>query len=381
MSDVFLSYAREDRSRVEPLAAALQKLGWSVWWDPHILPGETWDDVIDAALGESRCVIVLWSRESVGSRWVRTEAHEGHRRGILVPALLDHVTIPLAFRSIQSADLVDWRAELPHAGFEQLTLAVRKILSAGVPLATVAATVSSPQTPTVTSLLAGQQRENPIDGLIYVWIPPGTFTMGCSPGDTDCYDNEKPVHDVTLTRGFWLGQTPVTEAAYARFLKATGEARNEVFADSHLPVTKVSWEDARRYCEWAGMRLPTEAEWEYAARATTAGPRYGDLESVAWYKGNSGGTRHPVAMKQPNAWGLYDMLGNVWEWVADRYGGNYDDEKAATDPTGPSSGPLRVQRGGAWNNNPQYVRVSYRDGLEPSYRSNIIGFRCAGELR
>jgi hypothetical protein len=129
VSDIFLSYAREDLPRVKPVVDALEARGWSVWWDRTIPPGKTWDEVIETALSEARCVIVLWSRDSVQSDWVRTEADEGKHRGILVPALLDTVNIPLAFKRIQAANLVDWQGKLPHAGFDEFARAVEGVLA------------------------------------------------------------------------------------------------------------------------------------------------------------------------------------------------------------------------------------------------------------
>jgi formylglycine-generating enzyme required for sulfatase activity len=462
VSDIFLSYAREDRPRVKPVVDALAASGWSVWWDRTIIPGQIFERVIQTALDQAQCVVVLWSRHSVDSDWVQTEADEGQRRGVLIPALLDEVEIPLPFRRIQAANLVGWQGALPHAGFDELARGVEGILKTPAPRRTKGPAVAAPpagawpsepvrrdvdrevlrpeqpaapaapegwrnprlrliagallilavgtaiffiqapkgrpptQQPAVrvksgsASRVRGSQlralpppavqtRENLKDGLTYVWIPPGRFKMGCSPGDKECFDNEKPAHEVTITHGFWMGQTPVTQEAYQRVL---GHNPSH-FKGPRLPVEEVTWNEAQSYCEAVGMRLPTEAEWEYAARAGSATARYGNLDEVAWYIGNSDGQTHEVGQKQPNAFGLYDVLGNVFQWVADWYGQKYDEQKVAVNPTGPSSGQYRVLRGGAWAYNPRDARASYRyrSGPEPSNRNDNFGFRCAGELR
>lgn len=124
------------------------------------------------------------------------------------------------------------------------------------------------------------------------------------------------------------------------------------------------------------MRLPTEAEWEYAARSGNSGSRYGDLDTIAWYDRNSGSQTHEVGGKQPNPWGLHDMLGNVWEWVADWY--DQYPLGSATDPRGPTSGTMRALRGGAWDGGPRLARASYRLGAQPASHRSTVGFRCAG---
>lgn len=128
MADIFLSYARSDREKAKTLAEALEEHGYSVWWDPKIPPGKTFDEVIEAAIDLAKCVIVLWSKESVKSDWVKTEASEGKRRQILVPALIADVKIPLEFRRIQAADLIDWQKEKSHQGFANLVSAVSEIV-------------------------------------------------------------------------------------------------------------------------------------------------------------------------------------------------------------------------------------------------------------
>jgi formylglycine-generating enzyme required for sulfatase activity len=212
------------------------------------------------------------------------------------------------------------------------------------------------------------------DGLTYVWIPPGTFQMGCSQGDGECADNERPVHPVTLTKGFWIGRTPVTQEAYRRI---KGNNPSYFVKGQDLPVEQVNWNEAQGYCQAVGMRLPTEAEWEYAARGKTTGSRYGDLDQLAWYFLNSGKRTHPVGEKQSNAFGLDDILGNVSQWVADRYA-EYP-AGPQRDPAGPSSGQSRVVRGGSWYSLEKLVRASLRDGSEPENRSFTIGLRCAGD--
>jgi formylglycine-generating enzyme required for sulfatase activity len=217
------------------------------------------------------------------------------------------------------------------------------------------------------------RKVNPIDGLTYVWISPGKFVMGCSPGDSDCAPDEKPPRQVTIAKGFWMGQTPVTQEAYQQ---VTGKSPG-YFKGSKFPADSVSWDDAQTYCLATDMRLPTEAEWEYAARAGVMAARYGDIDQIAWYGVNAENKTHEVMQKAPNAWHLYDMLGNVWEWTADWYAAHLADV-AVTDPQGPETGKVRVLRGGSWGNGPAFVRLSVRSANEPGNRSNVVGFRCVG---
>jgi formylglycine-generating enzyme required for sulfatase activity len=227
-------------------------------------------------------------------------------------------------------------------------------------------------------LAQAKQKVSSRDGLTYIWIDAGSFQMGCSPGDSECKDNERPAHRVTLTKGFWIGQTEVTQAAYK---KVTGKSPNHFKSGDQGPVDSVWWEDANAYCQAVGMRLPTEAEWEYAARGGEAVPRYGALPEIAWYAENSGGLSHPVAQKKPSAFGLYDMLGNVWEWVADYYGA-YPAE-VVSDPRGPERAPLHVLRGGSCLHDLTLGRASARGyGRRSEVRpesANDYGFRCASD--
>jgi formylglycine-generating enzyme required for sulfatase activity len=238
----------------------------------------------------------------------------------------------------------------------------------------------------VTAQVAGAVRENPKDGLKYVWIPPGAFMMGCSPSEKDCFDQEKLAHRVTVTMGFWIGQTPVTVGAYKRFAGATGRQMppapdfNNGWTYENMPIVNVTWNDAQAYCGWMGGRLPTEAEWEYAARGGSREPRYGNIDEVAWYEENSGDQAHHVAQKRANGFGLYDMLGNVWEWVNDWYDEKYYQSSPSQDPAGPATGSSRVVRGGSFFEADMSARVSSRPGMSPALRDSVFGFRCGGEV-
>ena len=228
----------------------------------------------------------------------------------------------------------------------------------------------------------GTVKTNPDDGQPYAWIAPGSFQMGCSAGDEDCDYPERPAHAVTITKGFWMGQTEVTVDAYERFADATGRKISpKPDSPGNHPMVLTSWEDASAYCKWAGGRLPTEAEWEYAARAGTVGQYYSEPDTIAWYDANSGYQTHPVRQKAPNRFKLYDMLGNVWERVSDWFSEDYYAASGALDPPGPSIGQSGVVRGGSYSSRTSVLRASYR-GMKRKGPEDIaidIGFRCVRE--
>jgi formylglycine-generating enzyme required for sulfatase activity len=216
----------------------------------------------------------------------------------------------------------------------------------------------------------------------FIFVPGGTFTMGATAEQgSDAYDSEKPAHKVTLS-SYSIGKYPVTQAQW----KAVMGSNPSYFKGDNLPVERVSWEDVQEFIQklntltGKNFRLPTEAEWEYAARGGNKSKGYkysgsNNLDEVAWYGDNSGGKTHPVGTKAPNELGIYDMSGNVWEWCSDWYG-EYS-HTAQSNPTGPSSGSLRVLRGGSWNRDAGDCRVSLRTDSTPTCRSFNIGFRLA----
>ncbi|MCX6278119.1 MAG: SUMF1/EgtB/PvdO family nonheme iron enzyme [Bacteroidetes bacterium] len=214
-----------------------------------------------------------------------------------------------------------------------------------------------------------------------VFVEGGTFQMGSNDG----YDNEKPVHSVTLNN-FYIGKTEVTQKQWREVMGSDPPELNNKGCDQ-CPVEGVSWIDVQDFITKLNRktnktyRLPTEAEWEYAARGGNKSRGYAysgstNVGDVAWYSENSGLITHPVGQKEPNELGIYDMTGNVWEWCRDWYGAyEYDWNSTISNPQGPSSGSDHVFRGGGWGIGPQYCRTSYRNGAAPDYRSYYLGFR------
>lgn len=214
-------------------------------------------------------------------------------------------------------------------------------------------------------------------GIEFVLVPAGSFMMGSAAGNSD----ERPVHRVTISQPFYLGIFEVTQEQWQAVM---GDNPSLFQGDPRLPVEQVWWTDVQKFIDklnamegGSKYRLPTEAEWEYAARAgSTTAYSFGDdpqrLPDYAWYKANAGGRTHPVGQLQPNAWGLYDIHGNVWEWVQDWYG-TYPDAPA-TDPHGPPSGTHRMRRGCGWNNFASFCRTANRYSV-PGYRDDFLGFR------
>ena len=219
-------------------------------------------------------------------------------------------------------------------------------------------------------------------GMEFVWMRTGKFRMG-SPDSEKGRRQDEIQHPVQFSAGYWLGKYEVTRAEWRQVMGSVPPAPPHCRKD--CPVASVSWEDAQEFIRklhgresrlGTRYRLPTEAEWEYAARAGTTGARYGDLDKIAWYAGNTGGKLTPVGRKRANAWGLHDMLGNVGEWTADWYGAyrTYNGFSAA-DPTGPSKGSLRVYRGGSYNDVGEGVRAAGRRSGSPRTRDGAVGFR------
>jgi formylglycine-generating enzyme required for sulfatase activity len=210
------------------------------------------------------------------------------------------------------------------------------------------------------------------------WIVPGRFMMGSPPDEEGREENEGPVHQVVISKGFWLFDTPCCQDLWEAVLGK--EANQSHFHHPRKPVDTVSLNDAVAFIQKLNelipgvlLRLPLEAEWEYACRAGTTGARYGELDEVAWYAGNSGDETHVTGVKTPNAWGLFDMLGNVWECCGDSLR-NYS-PRMTIDPDG-GRGARCVIRGGRWGSAAPHIRAACRDWSQPGYRDGVLGFRC-----
>lgn len=259
----------------------------------------------------------------------------------------------------------------------QVRQAISNLLLAGMLLLGLAGLGAASESPAIG---AGGPKEikNSI-GMELILIPSGSFQMG---GDKSFEADATPLHSVTISTPFYMGKYEVTQKQWHVIMGSNPSK----FKGGTRPVEQVSWDDVQKFIaalnqkEGKHYRLPTEAEWEYAARAGTKtayffGDDEGLLSQYAWFKGNSGKKTHPVGMLLPNAWGLYDMLGNVWEWCQDWYDKEYYTKNSGADPSGPLSGSDRVIRSGSWNKIPYYLRAAIRNYASPDGVDDSLGFR------
>jgi formylglycine-generating enzyme required for sulfatase activity len=354
--------------------------------------------VIEEALDNARCVVVLWSKVSASKGWVITEAAESNRRGILIPALIeDDVRIPLEFRLIESARLTDWPGGEPsgHIEFDNLLAAIQALLGEAARFTVDKSPVA--QTPFKT---AGYEagavfRDSLKDGSSgpeMVAIPAGTFQMGDIHGMGD--ESEKPVHIVHIQKAFALGRYQVTFEEYEEYAKFTHRQlpKDGGWGRGKRPVINVSWDDAVEYAKWLSAqtgksyRLPTEAEWEYAARSGGKDEIWAgtsDEKQLAKYAGFSKKQTEPVGSRNPNGISLYGMSGNVWEWVEDCWHANYEgapNDKSAWLEAGGANCGQHVMRGGSYFDGPEDMRTSARDAFDADIRGTGGGFRLAQDL-
>ncbi len=471
--DVFISYSRKDVDYARSISKGLKEAGLKGFWDAQIPVGVRHEDYMKQVLNASRTVLVIWSKDSVDSRWVRDEAEVGRERDCLFPIRIDNCELPRRYRAINTSDFSRWRqGDYQTQIFLDLLGRIKESIGVRPPEAPEAtptvpvngpilassnprpdgpskrkksstqkpsATHNSPARPGpfwrrrvvwlgLTFLLLGVfllfwanrssffsgnaagALETPVAedfplpdlppslaavGIEFVRVPSGSFLMG-----SEERQSESPIHRVEISP-FALSTHEVTNAQFCTFLNEQGnqielgvtwfnlesefsqiERIDNRFVPKsgmeNYPVIMANWFGAQAFCQWAGGRLPSEAEWEYAARAGEeymySGSDY--LDEVGWYAKNAGGATHPVGQKKPNAYGLYDMSGNVWEWCADIWHRNYEGAPALGEEWTTGGTPaLRVMRGGSWKETPTFARNVHRGGQAPSNRFNFFGFR------
>jgi formylglycine-generating enzyme required for sulfatase activity len=429
---VFISYASADKSIADRVCKTLEQAGMPCWIAPRdIPPSADYPAAIVDAIRTTRVLVLLWTEHATESPHVLSEvghAFNGKKR--IIPFRLSIAPLPPDleyFLSLtqwldasegcteNSLNLLTNATQSALAGEKYsgpapviakarwLGVAVlvslvvvgvflawrwhRESVPKAIPVAggmkdssAAPGNGTAPGTPPAAAKL--KTWVNPEDGQGYVWIPPGEFVMGCSETDSECADDEKPAHRVSIDQGFWLGKTEVTLSAYRKYADRHGGHAPAGAAD--MPATEVSWAEAKTYCAAIGGRLPSEAEWEYAARGGAPQPYYGAVSEIAWYAGDSGDVPHAVGKKKPNAYGLYDVLGNVREWVLDRYYNKYDLAAAATGSSVEqplAANASTVARGGFWESDPSEIRVSHRSALAVDTADPSVGWRCASDHR
>ena len=418
MQPVFISFASKDAALAERALTWLERSGLRCWWSERdIEAAASYPTAITDAIKNSGALLLVLTDTANESPHVLREVELAFAsRKPILPVRIGGARPSSDLQYFLSrSQWLDAGASLDDDELARIESRLREVLSgrpnvvdslldsapavriAVVALVVVAGVVAflvwnnddavDPPSTTVTDDRPGPQEEptsaepaatvkvNPRDGESYVRIPPGRFVMGCSAGDPACDTDEGPPHTVEIRRAFWLAQTEVTEPRF-RAHAAGGTTAHTAAA---LPATRVSWAAAKAYCEAIAGRLPTEAEWEYAARAGSTSRYYDSLPAIAWFADNADGAPQPVGLKTPNAFGLQDMLGNVSEWVLDRYYNKYDDtSETSADVEQPLAGNASgVARGGSWLSDNDGVRVSRRLEMPPDAEEPHVGFRCA----
>jgi len=397
--------------------------------------------VLKGELGQST-LLVQWS---LGDRQINVADLETYRR--TAPPLLvsvgvtpdganippaSNVTVTLADGSVLTGTWTAPELRLNAPGMGEIAL--KPDQAVGVDVAEGKATIALKDGNTVTGELVGDYPIRFLEGELtlrgaaalrsiaftasglastpageMVWVAPGEFLMGAGEGDTQASGDEKPAHRVRITKGFWIGKYEVTNEQYARFLTANGGTKNKAGQDliylsdsgcgveaagnefrakegrANHPVVCVTWFGAQAYCEKYGLKLPTEAQWEYAARGPEARkyPWGNDWDASKCCNNSNKGTGNPPTMEvgslpEGDSWcGASDMAGNVWEWCADWYDAGYYAKSPASDPTGPTSGQYRLLRGGSWLDGPCGCRSAFRSYDSPVFRTLGDGFRVA----
>ena len=394
--DIFIAYKREDHVKANNLKVVFEQQGWRVFIDTTISAGARFSMELEQALDASRSVVVLWSEASRHSRYVMDEANEGAERNILFPAMIEQTRIPSGFRGFQTVDLVHWQGEIEHLECERLIEALASFLGSAHEQPTQSIGEITDQVTVEALAMPNDARLRHKPGDIYrdtlkdgsagpemLIIPAGSFLMGSPKGEG--HDDERPQHKVTIAQPFAMGRYAVSFDEYDAFCRASGHRQPEdQWGRGKQPAINVTWRDAVAYCQWLSeesnkdYQLPSEARWEYACRAGTT-TTWNTGDKLTKKQANFGGKNKQtfeVEQYEPNTFGLYQMHGNVWEWCADPWHGNYDNAPDNGDVwTGDH--PARALRGGSWLNYSGNCRCSVRYDFDPGGRGGSIGFRLS----
>ncbi len=389
---VFLCHCSEDKPRARRVHARLKRAGLRPWLDEvDLQPGDDWEPATRDAVRAADIVLVLLSPRSVdkdgfvqkeiGFALDRAE-EKPEGKPYIIPVKLEPCELPRRLRRWQSADWYRRRgqeallARLLREAEERLGPRVGLPVAAP-PAPAVATTGTMANVPVVTEF---RTLTNPKDGSELVLVPAGEFEMG------DGQEGDCPKHTVYLD-AYYIGRYCVTNAQYARFVEETGQRapRNGLWqeaAKADHPVTDVSWDDAQAYAAWAGLPLPTEAQWERAARgpANTLYPWGDDWDASRCRNSANRGSETTAAVDEYpsgiSGYGTYQQSGNVWEWCADWYDDDYYQQSSRANPTGPTGGSSRVARGGGWRyGHASDCRGAYREWLDSAFRDGNLGFR------
>lgn len=364
-TDAFISYSSKDKPIADAVCHSLEDKHISCWMSPRdVLPGYPYGRQIIHAINESSIIVLVFSKNANASEHVGNEIDRAFNANKpIIPFVVEKTDVNEDLEYYLSRK--HWLEAYPdyREKTADLVNTVFKLLDRD-PFDTIAGPDCVP--------------------INMIEVEGGSFIMGATPEQgKDGDDSEKPAHRVTVST-FKISEAPITVAQYRAFCDQTGRKMplepKWGWIDNH-PIVNVSWFDAVAFAEWAGFRLPTEAEWEFAARGGNKSLHYkysggNNPDEIGWFADNTRqtGTR-PVRAKKPNELGLYDMSGNVYEWCANwKYEYSAEEE---TDPQGPLTGIIKAGKGGSWHSSTKSLRVSNRDDDPPEFYSHNVGFRVA----
>lgn len=400
MCDIFISYSRKDVVTANKLASMMNNLGLEIWFDHHLIAGERHGAAIEQQIRKAKQVLVLWSENSIHSDWVCDEASLAKALRKMIPVSLDGAKPPLGFRTLHTPDLSNFVDDHEHQVIKNLLQRAPQLArqvqsnSSQTSIITVPFSRLEDRPPSPRETFRDQLSELQ-KGPKMVVIPAGEFIIGSGLDEVGRQKEESPQLAISLGEHFAMGIYPITFSEYDFYCRNAGikPPDDQCWGRRNRPVINVNWHEAVDYCHWLSeisgriYRLPTEAEWEYAARAQSSTRYWWGNEIAAGYAHCDGCEPEneleqtvPVGRFQPNPFGLFDMHGNVFEWCQDRWHSNYTGlpQNGAPWMSGVSS--KRVIRGGSWLDHPQHLRSANRWGNLAKERHDFLGFRVVREL-